>query len=251
MPGKGNGCRSPKRTVRSTDAERPPGAVRTGSGPGARRRGLARPGRRADRAGRFPLVRPQLPGIHCHPGVGERHRGPRTEPPHRVHRADLPGSRGVCGHRSVHLGAADVEARRHLVARLAGRRHCRRGLWVSRRPARAAPHRPLPGNRHPGLWHRRASGATNWEALSGGRMGLPVPQVTFGPAGLTAEQRLYYLAVGGAVLLTWVAFNLTRSHVGRAFVAIRDNDIAAEVVGVNLTRYKTLAFAVSAFYAGI
>jgi len=92
---------------------------------------------------------------------------------------------------------------------------------------------------------------TNWEALSGGRMGLPVPQVTFGPAGLTAEQRLYYLAVGGAVLLTWVAFNLTRSHVGRAFVAIRDSDIAAEVVGVNLTRYKTLAFAVSAFYAGI
>src|SRR3972149_3535108 len=143
MPGKGNGCRSPKRTVRSTDAERPPGAVRTGSGPGARRRGLARPGRRADRAGRFPLVRPQLPGIHCHPGVGERHRGPRTAPPHRVHRADLPGSRGVCGHRRVHLGAADVEARRHLVARLAGRRHCRRGLWVSRRAARAAAPPPL------------------------------------------------------------------------------------------------------------
>src|SRR3989337_2429382 len=81
--------------------------------------------------------------------------------------------------------------------------------------------------------------------------GIAVQQVTFGPAGLTAEQRLYYLAVGGAVLLTWVAFNLTRSHVGRAFVAIRDSDIAAEVVGVNLTRYKTLAFAVSAFYAGI
>ena len=92
---------------------------------------------------------------------------------------------------------------------------------------------------------------TNWEGLSGGRMGLPVPQVTFGPAGLTAEQRLYYLAVGSAVFLTWVAFNLTRSHVGRAFVAIRDSDIAAEVMGVNLTRYKTLAFAVSAFYAGI
>jgi len=92
---------------------------------------------------------------------------------------------------------------------------------------------------------------TNWEALSGGRMGLPVPQVTFGPAWLNGTQRLYYLAVGAAVLLTWAAYNLTRSHVGRAFVAIRDSDIAAEVVGVNLTRYKTLAFAVSAFYAGI
>ena len=48
-----------------------------------------------------------------------------------------------------------------------------------------------------------------------------------------------------------MAFNLTRSHIGRAFVAIRDSDIAAEVTGVNLTIYKTLAFAVSAFYAGL
>ncbi len=92
---------------------------------------------------------------------------------------------------------------------------------------------------------------TNWEALSGGRMGLPVPRVAFGPAALTNDQRLYYLAVGVAVLLTWAAANLARSHVGRAFVALRDSDIAAEVMGVNLTRYKVLAFAVSAFYAGI
>src|SRR5574341_447744 len=92
---------------------------------------------------------------------------------------------------------------------------------------------------------------TNWEALSGGRMGLPIPPVVFGPEGLSSEQRLYFLAMGAAVALTWVAFNLTRSQVGRAFVAIRDSDIAAEVMGVNLTRYKTLAFAVSAAYAGI
>lgn len=92
---------------------------------------------------------------------------------------------------------------------------------------------------------------TNWEALSGGRMGLPVPRVAFGPAALTNDQRLYYLAVAVAVLLTWAAANLARSHVGRAFVALRDSDIAAEVMGVNLTRYKVLAFAISAFYAGI
>ncbi len=91
---------------------------------------------------------------------------------------------------------------------------------------------------------------TNWEALSGGRMGLPVPPLAWGPAWLGAQQRLYYLTAASAVLLIWVAANLTRSHVGRAFVALRDSDIAAEVVGVNLTRYKTLAFAVSAFYAG-
>ncbi len=92
---------------------------------------------------------------------------------------------------------------------------------------------------------------TNWEALSGGRMGLPVPPLAQWPAWLSAQQRLYYLAAASAVVLIWVAVNLTRSHVGRAFVALRDSDIAAEVVGVNLTRYKTLAFAVSAFYAGV
>jgi branched-chain amino acid transport system permease protein len=92
---------------------------------------------------------------------------------------------------------------------------------------------------------------TNWTALSGGRMGLPVPQLSLGVGGLTATQQLYYVAVGCAVVLAWVAYNLTRSHIGRAFVAIRDSDIAAEVTGVNLTWYKTLSFAISAAYAGV
>ncbi|MDR5684051.1 MAG: branched-chain amino acid ABC transporter permease [Armatimonadota bacterium] len=91
---------------------------------------------------------------------------------------------------------------------------------------------------------------TNWTALSGGRMGLAVEPLSLGIGGLTSTQELYYVAVAAAVLLCWVAFNLVRSHVGRALVAIRDSDIAATVAGVNLTRYKTLAFAVSAAYAG-
>jgi branched-chain amino acid transport system permease protein len=92
---------------------------------------------------------------------------------------------------------------------------------------------------------------TNWTALSGGRMGLPVRPLSLGIAGLTSTQHLYYAATAAAVLLVWVGYNLARSHIGRAFVAIRDSDIAAEVTGINLTRYKTLAFAVSAAYAGI
>jgi branched-chain amino acid transport system permease protein len=92
---------------------------------------------------------------------------------------------------------------------------------------------------------------TNWETLSGGRMGLPIPRATLGLGGLSPDRQLAYLALGTAALLVWVAVNLARSHVGRAFVAIRDSDIAAEVMGVHLTRYKTLAFAVSAFYAGV
>jgi len=91
---------------------------------------------------------------------------------------------------------------------------------------------------------------TNWDRLSGGRTGLFLPRLFLGPWRLD-DRQLYYLTVVVAGLLIWVASNLARSHVGRAFVAIRDSDIAAEVMGVNLTRYKTLAFAVSAAYAGI
>ncbi len=90
----------------------------------------------------------------------------------------------------------------------------------------------------------------NWDTLSGGRSGLFLPKLTLGARSL-GEVDLYYLSVAIAVILTWVALNLVRSHVGRAFVAIRDSDIAAEMVGVNLTIHKTLAFGVSAFYAGI
>jgi branched-chain amino acid transport system permease protein len=92
---------------------------------------------------------------------------------------------------------------------------------------------------------------TNWTGLSGGRMGLPVRPLSLGIADLTGTQQLYYAATGAAVLLVWIGYNLARSHVGRAFVAIRDSDIAAEVTGINLTWYKTLAFALSAAYAGV
>jgi len=91
---------------------------------------------------------------------------------------------------------------------------------------------------------------TNWEGLSGGRGGLFPPKLAIAGTRLR-DAHIYYLMAALAALLVWGAVNLVRSHIGRAFVAIRDSDIAAEVMGVNLTIYKTLAFAVSAFYAGI
>lgn len=91
---------------------------------------------------------------------------------------------------------------------------------------------------------------TNWEQLSGGRGGLFLPKLTLGAWQLT-ERGIYFVAVGTLAFLVWVAYNLLRSHVGRALIAMRDSDIAAEVMGVNLTTYKTLAFALSAFYAGV
>jgi branched-chain amino acid transport system permease protein len=68
---------------------------------------------------------------------------------------------------------------------------------------------------------------------------------------LTRDQWLYLLALFTAVLMTLLAWNLVRSRFGRAFVAIRDSEPAAAAMGVGVARYKVMAFAISAFYAGI
>lgn len=61
----------------------------------------------------------------------------------------------------------------------------------------------------------------------------------------------YYFTLAIVVLLTWVAKNLVQSHVGRNWMAIRDMDTAAGVIGINSGKYKALAFTISAFYLGI
>lgn len=85
----------------------------------------------------------------------------------------------------------------------------------------------------------------------GGHMGLTAPPLELMGLTITSDAGRYALIMPLCLLLTWGLRNLTKTRVGRAFVAIRDSDIAAECIGVNLTYYKTLAFAVSAFYTGI
>lgn len=90
----------------------------------------------------------------------------------------------------------------------------------------------------------------NVPELSGGRMGMTITKIE--PwFGLTQGQTYFYFNLVLACLFVLLAYNLVESYVGRAFIAIRDNDIAAEVLGVNLTRYKLLSFAVSSFYVGV
>lgn len=90
----------------------------------------------------------------------------------------------------------------------------------------------------------------NSPVLSGGRMGLQVEKLQ--PVwGLSAGNFVYYLYFAIALGFTLATYNLVSSYLGRALVAIRDNDIAAEILGVNLTRYKLLAFAISSFYIGV
>lgn len=89
----------------------------------------------------------------------------------------------------------------------------------------------------------------NWELLSGGRMGLSLPRLP--TAGLKPSLFMYYVTFLLALLFTLLSYNLVSSFLGRALIAIRDSDIAAEVMGVNLTRYKLLSFAISSFYTGV
>jgi branched-chain amino acid transport system permease protein len=90
-----------------------------------------------------------------------------------------------------------------------------------------------------------------WDAVTGGRMGLGVPYPEIGPISLADPRRYVLVCLAFAALTIVAARNLTRSRVGRAFVAIRDNETAAEAAGVNLVRYKVTAFAISAGITGI
>jgi branched-chain amino acid transport system permease protein len=73
----------------------------------------------------------------------------------------------------------------------------------------------------------------------------------FGVLNLSADAKTYLFISALAIVVTLLAKNLQRSRVGRAFMSIRDRDIAAEIMGVDEFRYKTIAFAVSSFFAGV
>lgn len=85
----------------------------------------------------------------------------------------------------------------------------------------------------------------------GGHMGISVPRLDIGMKGPAYDQVLFYIITGITIAMTLFARNILKSRIGRAFQAVRDSDIAASALGVNLARYKTLSFAISAFYAGI
>ena len=90
----------------------------------------------------------------------------------------------------------------------------------------------------------------NWEGLTGGAQGIVVKRANLFGIGLKDDRTFYYVIFLCFVVMAWVAVNLVRTRYGRAFVAIRDNDRAAEGMGIPIFRYKLLSFAVSSFYAG-
>jgi branched-chain amino acid transport system permease protein len=89
-------------------------------------------------------------------------------------------------------------------------------------------------------------------AISGGvQASIQVPRPTLFGYQLKTQTQLYLFLMGFAVLAIIGTANLVRSRIGRAFVAVRDQDIAAEIIGISTFRYKLWAFAISSFYAGV
>jgi len=92
----------------------------------------------------------------------------------------------------------------------------------------------------------------NWMSLTRGPMGLtgiPFPKILGWVIDRDAE---YFYLVLILIIMTWVILNnLIQSRAGIALIAIREDEVAAEAMGINILKYKVLAFAISAFFAGI
>ncbi|MFC4798681.1 branched-chain amino acid ABC transporter permease [Neobacillus sp. GCM10023253] len=89
--------------------------------------------------------------------------------------------------------------------------------------------------------------ALNWDSLTGGYSGLPLAR----PEWLSSDSQFIYVIILMTVLITWILHNIVKSRLGRAFVAIRESEVAAQATGINVPLYKTLMFVISAFFTGI
>lgn len=91
----------------------------------------------------------------------------------------------------------------------------------------------------------------HWDSVTRGIRGFELPTPFIFGISLQEQRSYFVLLFVLVIILVWGAKNLTRSKIGRAFIAIRDNDVSAEIIGISIFRYKLLAFAISAFYAGV
>jgi branched-chain amino acid transport system permease protein len=92
---------------------------------------------------------------------------------------------------------------------------------------------------------------TNWTGVTGGIRGLNVEPASLLGFAFDTDRRTYFLVMAAVALHAMAAANLFRTRIGRAFIAVRDRDISAELMGIDLFRTKILSFMISSFYAGI
>jgi branched-chain amino acid transport system permease protein len=88
-------------------------------------------------------------------------------------------------------------------------------------------------------------------SITRGTLGHPAPSPRIGNFILNTERGWFIFIIFVVIICTCIAINLKRTKAGRAFIAIRDNDLAAEVMGISLWRYKLLAFFICCWYAGL
>ena len=90
-----------------------------------------------------------------------------------------------------------------------------------------------------------------WESVTGGSYGIAVPRPVIGSFTFESDRSYYYIVLAFTVVMTLFATNLIRTKTGRAFMAVRDHYISAEIMGISLYKYRLLSFGISSFYAGI
>jgi branched-chain amino acid transport system permease protein len=91
----------------------------------------------------------------------------------------------------------------------------------------------------------------HWESMTGGIRGINLPAPSVLGVSLDNEFKFYFVTLAVVVICVTAARNIFRTRVGRAFIAIRDRDISAELMGINLLRFKMYAFGISSFMAGV
>jgi branched-chain amino acid transport system permease protein len=89
--------------------------------------------------------------------------------------------------------------------------------------------------------------ALNWDSLTGGYSGLSLMRPSF----LSTDLQFFYVIVFMTVLITWLLHNILKSRMGRAFLAIRESEIAAQATGIDTSFYKTIMFVISSFFTGL
>lgn len=93
--------------------------------------------------------------------------------------------------------------------------------------------------------------AVSHMGFTGGQVGHKASYPVIGPLEFNTTPRLFWLNFAFLVFMTFLAKNITRGRWGRAFIAVRDNDLAANVMGINVYLTKILAFTVGCFFAGV
>jgi branched-chain amino acid transport system permease protein len=92
----------------------------------------------------------------------------------------------------------------------------------------------------------------NLTGLTGGGLGIiDIPHLAFGQLKFSSEASIFFLFVVIVYLVIYLSFNIRNSRMGRAFVTIRENEVAAATMGVNISKYKVIAFLISGVFGGL